>query len=563
MRRRTPQFAEGIGFNPVCPRYITATLADRPSGTPSFPSKARNMEFRMIPRPPIRHVAVILAQALLVPPVAVLMAAPAATQAVASTKNVHPDDLRKRAEKGDIAAMWVLQQSAVWYKNPKKKKAPDQRIEFSQDERLKWIRAGVAAGDPYSMEKLARIYGKGQSVGGGYDVDDFSALVSIDYAESARLARAAGAGFRQHKAEFRYSGIDGGEKLEKRAADQETFAQQSDDLSVLLPLAEEGDKEAIWGVYLVHAVANNYPEIWDWLGKSVKAGDPRAIVETWRRHTWQTGYKAWEDGKPNEWLVMAARLGDADAMNSMGNAYAWYTDDDTLAHEWYKKAYEAGSPLAEVGMHLYGDATARQLLNAAEAGDGAAAYRLAQYYLTGEWNGRNTGEYERWMLKAVDLRHIEAQWEWGKRTGSENLIRAAANAGHVEAKAEVADMNLRAAIEARRLEAEQAAETRRVAEGVFNALRTSNIYDKNGISEERLYFALQAAQTEAERELVRAESARRVVAYEAAENATSGYRPMTVTPYVAKPEYKTAIDFHREHTAFKNDLVARLREVVR
>lgn len=512
---------------------------------------------------PLRHFAIMLAQALLVPAMAYVIAAPAAAQVSAPTKNVHPDELRKRAEKGDVPAMWVLQQSAVWYKNPKKKKAPDQRIEFTQEERLKWIRAGAAAGDPYSMEKLARIYGKGKSVGGGYDVDDFSALVAIDYAESARLARAAAAGFRQHRAEFRYSEIGGGEKLETRAEAQEVFAQQSDDLSVLLPLAEAGDKEAIWGVYLVHAVAHNYPDIWDWLGKSIEAGDPRAIVETWRRHTWQSDYEAWDNGKPNDWLVMAARLDDADAMNSMGNAYAWHSDDYASAQEWYQKAHEAGSPWAEVGMYLYGDAKALRHFKAAEAGDGAAAYRLAQYYLTGEWDGRNTGEYERWMLKAVELRHTEAQWEWGKRTGSENLIRAAAKAGHVEAKAEVAEMDLRAAIEARQLKAQQAAETRRQAEAIYTALRTRSNYDKMGISEDRLYFALQAAQTDAERELVLAENARRVAAYNAAANASTSYRPMQVTPYVPETTYKTESDYRQEHREYKEQLVARLREVVK
>lgn len=522
------------------------------------------MEFHMTAPPPLRHFAVILAQSLLLPvSIAGVVALPTAAQSAASTKNVHPDDLRDRAEKGDVPAMWVLQQSAVWYKNPKKKKAPDQRIEFSQEERLKWIRAGVAAGDPYSMEKMARILGKGKSVGGGYAEDDFSALVAIDYAESARLARAAAAGFRQHKAEFRYSGIDGGEKLETRAEAQETFAQQSDDLSILLPLAEAGDKEAIWGVYLVHSVAGNYPDIWDWLAVSRKAGDPRATVETWRRSTWSTNYKAWENGKPDEWLIRAARLGDADAMNSMGNAYAWYTDDHASAYEWYQKAHAAGSPLAEVGMYLYGDATALRHFKAAEAGDGHAAYQLAKYYMTGAWDGRNTGEYERWMRKAVDLRHTEAQWEWGMRTRNENLIRAAANAGHAEAQAEVAAMKLHAAMEARQREAEQAAEARRQAEAIYASLRISSNYDKSWITEEQLYFALQAAQTQTERDLVQAESARRVSAYAAQSNAGSGYRPMSITPYVSQPSYKSESDYRQEHREYKEQLVARIRNVVR
>ncbi len=522
------------------------------------------MEFRMTATPPLRHIAFILAQSLLVPvTVAVAMALPVAAQGAASTKNVHPDDLRDRAEKGDVQAMWVLQQSAVWYKNPKKKKAPDQRIEFSQEERLKWIRAGVAAGDPYSMEKMARILGKGKSVYGGYTEDDFRALVAIDYAESARLARAAAAGFRQHKAEFRYSGIDGGEKLEARAEAQEVFAQQSDDLSVLLPLAEAGDKEAIWGVYLVHSVAINYPEIWEWLEESVKAGDPRAIVETWRRYQMQTDYKAWDNGKPNEWLVMAAKLNDPNALEVMGNVYASYVKDDAQALEWYRKAHDAGGRYAEIKLNIFSDATALRLFKAADAGDGAAAYRLAHYYLTGAWNGKNTGEFERWMLKAVDLRHTEAQWEWGVRTGNENLIRAAANAGHAEAQAEVAAMNVRAAIKAQQREAEQAAEVRRQAEAIYTSLRISSNYDKSWITEEQLYFALQAAQTQTERDLVQAESARRVSAYAAESNAGSGYRPMSITPYVSQPSYKSESDYRQEHREYKEQLVARIREVVR
>ncbi|MEX1251362.1 MAG: hypothetical protein WEA77_09235 [Hyphomonas sp.] len=208
-------------------------------------------------------------------------------------------------------------------------------------------------------------------------------------------ARAAAAGFRKHKAEFRYSGIDGGEKLRDRAVYQEKFAQQSDDLSVLLPLAEAGDKEAIWGVYLVHSVAHKYPGIWDCLARSIKAGDPRTIVESSRRRTRLTRYEAWENGKPNEWLEMAASLGDADAMNSMGNAYAWYSHDHASAHQWYRKSHEVSSPLAEVGMYLYGDAAALSYLKGAQNHDGAAAYRLARYYLQGDWDARNTAEYER------------------------------------------------------------------------------------------------------------------------------------------------------------------------
>lgn len=511
--------------------------------------------------PAFRHIVFLLAQAFLVLSASVVLAAPSAAQIIDTTNTVHPDELRKRAGNGNVEAIWLLQSSTVQYRNPKKKKEPLQRFQITKEERLKWIRAGAEAGDPYSQQKLARILGKGTSVGGGYAEDDYRALVSLDYAESARLARAAAAGFRQHKAEFRYSGIDGGEKLEARAQAQEEFAQQSDDLSVLLPLAEAGDKEAIWGVYLVHAIANNYPDIWDWLAISRKAGDPRATVETWRRATWTTNYKAWENGQPNAWLIRAAGLGDAHAMNSMGNAYAWHAKEYATAHEWYRKAHEAGSPLAEVNMYLYGDPTALRLFIAAEAGDGGAAYRLAQYYLHGEWDGRNTGEYERWMRKAVELRHTEANWEWGKRTGDATLIRAAASAGHAAAKAEVSLMDMRAAEETRRFEAERAAKMRSEAEAIYAILRGYDTYPKNGISEERLHAALQAAQNDTERDLVKSESARRVAAYNAAAAASSSYRPMQVTPYVAQTQHKTASDFHRENVAFKTELVARIRAV--
>jgi len=126
-------------------------------------------------------------------------------------------------------------------------------------------------------------------------------------------------------------------------------------------------------------------------------------------------------------LQMAARAGDADAMDQLGQLYLYgpaLYRDDAQAREWFQKAAEGGnvpamSHLGQLHLHGWGvpqdSAQARQWYQkAAKGGDPEAMYGLGWLYEHGWGGGKDFTLARRWYEKAAQAGNAAAKRALGQ-----------------------------------------------------------------------------------------------------------------------------------------------------
>ena len=129
-------------------------------------------------------------------------------------------------------------------------------------------------------------------------------------------------------------------------------------MSLLRPLAEQGDAAAQNGLGLMfaqgHGVPQDYAQAVAWYRKAAEQGN--AVAQSNLGVLYAQGHGVPQDyAQAVAWLQKAADQGDAAAQNGLGVLYAQghgVPQDYAEAVNWYRKAADQGSPKAQLGLGL-------------------------------------------------------------------------------------------------------------------------------------------------------------------------------------------------------------------
>jgi uncharacterized protein len=156
-----------------------------------------------------------------------------------------------------------------------------------------------------------------------------------------------------------------------------------------------------------------------------------AGVQKWNARDW--------DGAVAEWITPAAR-GDTDAQFNLGQAYKLgrgVTQNLDVAQDYYRKAAAKGhvGAIANLGISLYQDGRKTEALGhlreAADKGDGRAAYVIGVATFNGDGAPRNQTLGYAYMLRARDAGLPQADAQAARMA----TILSAAERGRGEAAA--------------------------------------------------------------------------------------------------------------------------------